>query len=87
MPTYVVRRAPDGGWGFVLESCWGAYAAVGPAPAPEHGAGLACERQDGRRWGSEGESGEEDRFRRPRNVRQRLGPFAVESSEMEDGSS
>ena len=26
VPTYVVRRSPNGNWGFIMESCWGIYA-------------------------------------------------------------
>ena len=25
VPTYVVRRSPNGNWGFIMESCWGLY--------------------------------------------------------------
>jgi len=32
VPTYVVRRSPNGNWGFILESCWGVYASYELAP-------------------------------------------------------
>mmetsp|Transcript_4812 Transcript_4812/g.10599 ORF Transcript_4812/g.10599 Transcript_4812/m.10599 type:complete len:560 (-) Transcript_4812:151-1830(-) len=32
VPTYVVRRSPNGNWGFILESCWGVYASFELAP-------------------------------------------------------
>eukprot|EP00581_Thalassiosira_minuscula_P004309 CAMPEP_0183746378 /NCGR_PEP_ID=MMETSP0737-20130205/66727_1 /TAXON_ID=385413 /ORGANISM="Thalassiosira miniscula, Strain CCMP1093" /LENGTH=529 /DNA_ID=CAMNT_0025982073 /DNA_START=6 /DNA_END=1595 /DNA_ORIENTATION=+ len=32
VPTYVVRRSPNGNWGFMLESCWGVYASFELAP-------------------------------------------------------
>jgi hypothetical protein len=31
VPTYSVRRSPNGNWGFVMESCWGLYASY-PLP-------------------------------------------------------
>lgn len=31
VPTYSVRRSPNGNWGFVMESCWGLYASF-PMP-------------------------------------------------------
>lgn len=32
VPTYSVRRSPNGNWGFIMESCWGLYASY-PLPA------------------------------------------------------
>lgn len=31
LPTYVVRRSPNGNWGFLLENCWGVFASF-PLP-------------------------------------------------------
>ena len=31
VPTYSVRRSPNGNWGFIMESCWGLYASF-PLP-------------------------------------------------------
>lgn len=32
VPTYVVRRSPNGNWGFIMESCWGLYASFELGP-------------------------------------------------------
>ncbi|KAL7463896.1 hypothetical protein ACHAXS_004249 [Conticribra weissflogii] len=89
VPTYVIRRSPNGNWGFIMESCWGVYATF--ELAPQANAARANRRRlrrtrNGSRWvnvgDSEGESGDEasERRERDRNVRQRINLFVEDSA-------
>mmetsp|Transcript_8083 Transcript_8083/g.17089 ORF Transcript_8083/g.17089 Transcript_8083/m.17089 type:complete len:563 (+) Transcript_8083:156-1844(+) len=89
VPTYVIRRSPNGNWGFLMESCWGIYASFELAP---HATATRSSRRrlrrtrNGSRWvnvgDSEGESGDEEieQRERDRNVRQRINLFVEESA-------
>ena len=87
VPTYVVRRSPNGNWGFIMESCWGLYASFQLAPQhqPQEESGRRALRRtrNGTRWvhvDGENETTEEDNTR---NVRRRLDPsLGVEESAM-----
>lgn len=100
VPTYVVRRSPNGNWGFILESCWGVYASFELAPqVPRTSSVLGRSRRrlrrtrNGSRWvnveDSDSESGDDGEFERERmrNVRRRIDLFVEESSMTQDGYS
>ncbi|EED89818.1 hypothetical protein THAPSDRAFT_269495 [Thalassiosira pseudonana CCMP1335] len=93
VPTYVVRRSPNGNWGFVLESCWGVYASyelasrVDGVPSNSNNGRRTLRRtRNGSRWVNIDDSdNEQDEVRRrrlrerSRNVRRRIDLF-VEST-------
>lgn len=84
MPTYVVRRATDGSWGWVLESCLGFYTSCDRAPraltVTALGPRLLHQTRDGGRWSDAERSDDEGRPGREnlRNVRQRTNLFVGE---------
>ena len=91
VPTYVVRRSPNGNWGFILESCWGVYANFDLAPQASLSSSRSNRRRlrrtrNGSRWvdieDSDSESGSyvEEAGDRERNVRRRINLFVEESS-------
>jgi len=90
VPTYVVRRSPNGNWGFILESCWGIYASFDLAPRGSVSSSTASRRRlrrtrNGTRWvnvdDSDIEDPDQDGQDHTRNVRRRTDLF-VEESEM-----
>ncbi|KAK1736107.1 hypothetical protein QTG54_013243 [Skeletonema marinoi] len=90
VPTYVVRRSPNGNWGFILESCWGIYASFDLAPRGSVSSSTASRRRlrrtrNGTRWvnvdDSDIEDPDQDGRDHTRNVRRRTDLF-VEESEM-----
>ncbi|KAL7548443.1 hypothetical protein ACHAWF_011729 [Thalassiosira exigua] len=97
VPTYVVRRSPNGNWGFILESCWGVYASFEMAPrlpGPIYGRRrrLRRTRTDGSRWVVEDSDSDsvndlEYERERMRNVRRRIDLFIEESAMTQDGHS
>ncbi|KAL7529119.1 hypothetical protein ACHAXR_002804 [Thalassiosira sp. AJA248-18] len=99
VPTYVVRRSPNGNWGFILESCWGVYASFELAPQVQttsivgRGRRRLRRTRNGSRWvnvedsdNDSGDDGELDR-ERMRNVRRRIDLFVEESAMTQDGYS
>jgi len=99
VPTYTVRRSPNGNWGFILESCWGVYASFEMAPQVHTTPTLARSRRrlrrtrNGSRWIDieESDSDDEDNAElereRMRNVRRRIDLFVEESAMTQDGYS
>ncbi|KAL7447389.1 hypothetical protein ACHAXM_010599 [Skeletonema potamos] len=97
VPTYVVRRSPNGNWGFILESCWGVYASFDLAPRGSVSASMASRRRlrrtrNGSRWvnvdDSDGEDLDQDAHRdHTRNVRRRTDLFVEESAMVVTGHS
>jgi len=92
VPTYVVRRSPNGNWGFIMESCWGLYASFELASREDAsnsfsslGVGRRALRRtrNGSRWvnidDEHVEDSEEDNSGR-RNVRRRVNLFVEESA-------
>lgn len=98
VPTYVVRRSPNGNWGFILESCWGVYASFDLAPrAITSFIGGGTRRRlrrtrNGSRWvnvdNSDSEDSDDDEHHdHARNVRQRTDFFVEESAMVVSGHS
>ncbi|KAL3800673.1 hypothetical protein HJC23_006135 [Cyclotella cryptica] len=90
VPTYVVRRSPNGNWGFIMESCWGLYASFELASREDATSSLGVGRRalrrtrNGSRWvnvddENNVEDTEEDNIGR-RNVRRRVNLFVEESA-------
>eukprot|EP00571_Detonula_confervacea_P002409 CAMPEP_0172315304 /NCGR_PEP_ID=MMETSP1058-20130122/24787_1 /TAXON_ID=83371 /ORGANISM="Detonula confervacea, Strain CCMP 353" /LENGTH=409 /DNA_ID=CAMNT_0013029359 /DNA_START=44 /DNA_END=1273 /DNA_ORIENTATION=- len=100
VPTYVVRRSPNGNWGFILESCWGVYASFELAPQVQTTSVVGRSRRrlrrttrNGSRWviveDSDGDSGDDSELEHEptRNVRRRIDLFVEESVMTQDGYS
>ena len=102
VPTCVVRRSPNGNWGFVLESCWGVYASFELAPRvipravpsliPRQSRRRAIRRtRNGSRCvvvDDDSETEEDAELERAvRNVRRRIDLFLEESAMTQDGYS
>ncbi|KAL7495118.1 hypothetical protein ACHAWT_009247, partial [Skeletonema menzelii] len=88
VPSYVVRRSPNGNWGFILENCWGIYASFDLAPRGSATSYVSSRRllrrtRNETRWANvdadDGDSEDPDQDSRydARNVRQRT-DFSVE---------
>lgn len=90
VPTYVVRRSPNGNWGFILESCWGLYTSfdMTPQALPSSLIGRSRRRlrrtRNGSRWvnveDSDSDDEEERQRERMRNVRRRIDMFLEDSA-------
>jgi hypothetical protein len=97
VPTYVVRRSPNGNWGFILESCWGVYASFDLAPRGSVSSSMASRRRlrrtrNGSRWVNVDDSDTEDLDQdghrdHTRNVRRRTDLFVEESAMVVTGHS
>lgn len=96
VPTYVVRRSPNGNWGFILESCWGVYASFDLAPRGSVSSPMSSRRRlrrtrNGTRWvnvdDSDSEESDEDGRDNTRNVRRRTDLHVEESAMVVTGHS
>lgn len=92
VPTHVVRRSPNGSWGFILESCWSMYASCDMAPhaLPSSNIRRSVRRtRNENRWVDVEESDSEDdnelQRERMRNVRRRIALFEEENAMTQDG--
>ena len=89
LPTYVVRRSPNGNWGFILENCWGIYASFDLDPRRSVSSYISSRRRRRTRNGTrranvDGSYGDDpdqnSRDDQARNVRQRTDAFEEESA-------
>lgn len=94
VPTYVVRRSPNGNWGFILESCWGVYASFDLAPRGQGPSSMTPRRRlrrtrNGTLWVDVDDSDNEDSVHdsHGRNVRRRTDFFVEESAMVVTGHS